>query len=75
MNVICPYCEQDYVWKVRIRDVSQNVVMCLECDTVWDSAADVGLGKGLIFERFMAERGRTADWDDVARIEQLTSNP
>jgi hypothetical protein len=35
--LICPYCEQDDVWEVRLNDLERNAVICLECETVWPS--------------------------------------
>jgi hypothetical protein len=73
--LICPYCEQDDVWEVRLKDPEQNVVMCLECETVWLAPGDVKYGKGLNFEDFMAGHGRKADWTGIVKLEKLVEKP
>jgi hypothetical protein len=69
--VVCPYCGQDYVWEVSIRDLSGPLFMCLECDTVWGGAQEVKDGKGQNFEDFMRQRRRVADWKAIAKIKQI----
>jgi hypothetical protein len=74
-GLICPYCEQDDIWEVRLKDLDQDAVMCLECDTVWRAADDVAYGKGLNFEDFMAARGREPDWGGVLRLRKVVAKP
>jgi uncharacterized Zn finger protein len=74
-RLICPYCGQDEVWEVRLKELEQNVVMCLECDTVWPAPDDMEYGKGLNFEDFMAEHGRRADWTAIVKLEKLVEKP
>jgi hypothetical protein len=74
-GLICPYCEREDVWRVRLRDLDQDAVMCLECDTVWLASEDVVDGKGLNFEDFMAARGRKPDWSCVVRLQKSVSKP
>ncbi len=69
--LICPYCEQDYVWKVRFIDLDLEASMCLECDTVWFGPNVVEYGKGSNFEDFMAERGKKADWTKIVQLNHL----
>ncbi len=33
--IACPYCQQDYVWEINIRELPGPLFMCLECNTVW----------------------------------------
>jgi hypothetical protein len=69
--VVCPYCEQDYVWEVSIRDLPGSFYMCLECDTVWLPSQDVKDGEGQNFEDFMTQRGRVADWKAITKIRRI----
>jgi uncharacterized Zn finger protein len=70
--IVCPYCQQDYVWEVTIRDLPGPLYMCLECDTVWEAAQDIHDGKGQNFEDFMIQRGQVADWKAITKVRQPT---
>jgi hypothetical protein len=67
----CPYCQQDFIWEVSVRDVDGPLYMCAECDTVWSAFQDVRCGQGQIFEEFMAQRGLVADWKAITKIKQV----
>lgn len=69
--VICPYCRQDCVWEVNIRDHQGSVYMCLECDTVWLASDEISDQKGLNYEDFMVQRGLNADWNAIAKIKPV----
>lgn len=64
---ICPYCEQDDLWRVSITDVDDDAIMCGECDTVWKHDEDVVYGNGKNFENIMAEYDKKADWTKIQR--------
>ena len=70
--IVCPYCQQDYVWEVNIRDLPGPLYMCFECDTVWEAAQDIHDGKGQNFEDFMIQRGQVADWKAITKVRQPT---
>jgi hypothetical protein len=67
----CPYCQQDYVWEIGIRDLSGFFYMCFECDTVWTAPKDVVEGKGQYFEDFMVKQGRVPDWKAITKVKQI----
>jgi hypothetical protein len=69
--VVCPYCQQDYVWEVNIRDLPGPSYMCFECDTVWLVVQDLSDQKGRSFEDFMKHRGRTPDWEAITKIKRI----
>jgi hypothetical protein len=69
--VRCPYCDQDYVWEVSVRDLPGPLYMCLECDTVWLTAGDISDREGQIFKNFMTQRGRPIDWKAITKIRQI----
>jgi hypothetical protein len=67
----CPYCQQIDVWETKVQLVNRQVVMCFECDTVWDCVADVQDGKGCGFEHFMTQLGLAVDWKRVEKVRQV----
>ena len=73
--VICPYCEQDDLWVVRLNTLGRNAVLCYECETTWLVPSDVEFGKGQNFEKFMDEHSQKADWDQVVKIQKLIEKP
>ncbi len=58
MMKICPYCEQDDLWRCDIREVADNVVICAECDTGWTPKEGIVYGTGKNFDDFMEAMGR-----------------
>jgi len=68
MMIACPYCHQDYVWEVSISDLSGPFFMCFECDTVWPASGGISDQKGQNYSDFMAQRGRTPDWNTITKI-------
>lgn len=66
--VICPYCEQDYVWPVSIDGFGQEVYrMCFECDTIWGPDEQVINGTGCYFKLFMERLGKKPDWSVIRK--------
>lgn len=54
--VICPCCDQDYIWYVSMRLFPQEIItFCFECDTVWKSVEDIGNHKGKGIKMFQEE--------------------
>jgi Zn-finger nucleic acid-binding protein len=66
--IVCPYCEQDYVWEVSIENIPGLFYMCLECDTVWMTTEEINNSTGCIFTNFMRNRGINPDWEDINQI-------
>lgn len=70
--IICPYCEQDGVWQVRLDVLSEETYcMCFECDTLWKPDEPVEYGTGQNFETFMEARGQKADWTAIKKQKPL----
>jgi hypothetical protein len=72
--LICPYCRQDYIWKVHLNSLDMDALMCLECGTVWNLQEAVVDGNGLNFDDFMAKQGQKNDWKTVIKLEQVISS-
>lgn len=69
---VCPYCEQDAVWEVRLHtSVNFTFSMCFECDSVWPQGEVVSDETGTNFEDFMNSIGQPVDWSKVERIAKV----
>ena len=71
--IICPYCEQGRVLKVRLKtDISgysssQIIYYCDECDTIWKENAPISEHTGTTFRALakMLSISETALWNDM----------
>jgi uncharacterized C2H2 Zn-finger protein len=73
--LICPYCEQDKVWKVSIDNFNdETFFMCFECDTIWKENEKVEYGTGENFETFITQRGSKPDWSKIKKEKLLEKN-
>lgn len=69
---ICPFCQQDVVWRVRLRTIPEHrFAMCFECDSVWLDGQPVSDQAGTIFEFHAKSLARVPDWNDIERIEMV----
>lgn len=57
-RIACPSCGQDWVVRVRLVYLRREVMMCRECDSLWTSAADVGVTMPDDYATFMNRHGR-----------------
>ena len=69
---ICPFCEQDTVWRVRMKtSCEQEFLMCSECDTVWLVDQPVSDQEGTTFDKYMLSLGVVPDWSDIEKLEMI----
>jgi hypothetical protein len=69
---ICPFCQQDAVWLVRLRSSPEHrFAMCFECDSVWHGEQPVSHQVGTTFDKYMRELGKIPDWTDLEKIEMI----
>ena len=67
---ICPYCEQDAVWIIRLKSTPNTTFkMCFECDTLWDKDQLVSDESGTTFDKYMENKGAKPDWSVIEKIE------
>ena len=55
-KIICPYCEQDYVWQVDCGEFispEKRQKICFECQTVWNDKEDVSDKTGIGIEHLI----------------------
>lgn len=55
--MICPYCEQGGIMRVKLKKSSEIIKICEECDAVW--LDDVLEELGTTFEKYAEQRGYT----------------
>ena len=64
-DVICPYCEQDRVWRVALtaRTTGQYPhAFCYECDTFWENGDIIDDQTGKTLKFYLEERGQKLDY-------------
>jgi hypothetical protein len=72
MIQICPYCQEDAVWLVKLKSTPEHrFAMCFECDSVWMPDQAITNQDGTRFDVLMIKLGRNPDWSDLERIEQM----
>lgn len=67
--MICPYCEQGGIMRVKVKKNNEIIKMCEECDAVWLDEVLVELGT--TFERYTEQRGYANSWDELEIIERI----
>jgi Zn-finger nucleic acid-binding protein len=67
---ICPYCQQDSVWRVSLKS-KQNFFfkMCFECDAVWELSEAISESSGSNFEKLMGKIEQPIDWGNINKLE------
>jgi hypothetical protein len=74
MKVLCPYCEQDMIWDVRLKsDPGRHFKMCFECDSVWTATQKISDQEGSRFDTLMKTWGLSPDWNNIERIQMAQS--
>lgn len=67
---LCPYCQQDAVWLVRLKTVPEHrFFMCFECDAVWLEDQPVSDKAGTTFDKHMQSLGLMVNWNDIEKLE------
>lgn len=60
-DVICPYCQEDRVWRVALADEVEEGfphAFCYECDTFWENGDIINDTSGSNLDLYMKARGR-----------------
>jgi len=66
---LCPHCEQDAVWRVRLHSAPDlHFSMCFECDSVWLEDQEMSDQTGTRFDKHMLSLGRVPDWKDIEKL-------
>lgn len=67
--MICPYCEQGGILRVKVKKSNEIIKICEECDAVW--LDDVLEELGTTFERYTEQRGYANSWDELEIIDRI----
>ncbi len=71
MSVLCPFCEeQGEVYRVVVKQTSETIYLCGECDSVW-LTDNIGEDNATNFEDYMSEQGLEPLWSELDYIEKL----
>lgn len=65
-DIICPFCQEDRVWRVALADGTGEGfphAFCFECDTFWENGDLIDDKSGRTFKLYMQERGRVMNYD------------
>lgn len=74
MKTLCPYCQQDVVWRVALKsDSSIKFRMCFECDSIWTDKEIISDASGSRFDIYMSALNRRPDWMDIVRLTKCES--
>jgi len=75
--LICPYCEQDWVWKVRHSNGAPLPFsyICFECDTTWENSPEDFNKTGLRIELRYPKDDLPKDiWNKLTKVEKTTQH-
>lgn len=68
--MICPFCEEGRVYRVRLTALDQVAFLCEECDALWFGQAEIARDSYVVFEAYMRSRGRPGLWSEVDVLER-----
>ena len=69
---ICPYCGQGAVRKAKIKRNGKSIIICEECDTVWEKETNDKTGISL--QQFLRHEGIDVNYDDWKELDLEESN-
>jgi hypothetical protein len=73
-NIVCPVCEVDFLALCKIEPMSRVVLICGECEVLWDITGsdwiriETFIEQGQAVEVFFAENGLKV-WEGLVPIE------
>lgn len=67
--LVCPYCEQGVILKVKLKKNNKVFLLCDECDAAWTE--EVSDHTGTRFDIFMKSEGYKNSWDEIEIIERV----
>lgn len=64
-DIICPFCQEDRVWRIALSDEHGEDfphAFCFECDTFWENGDIIDDKTGRTFKLYMQDRGRAVNY-------------
>ena len=69
---LCPFCEQDAVWRVRLKTVPlHRFLMCFDCEAVWLESQPVSDQAETTFDKHMQSLGCKSDRKNIEKLEMI----
>ena len=65
---LCPGCGQDYVVTRRVRQTSDVIQICPECELMWIAGTELTTRTAQSFWKWMAEHNRKALWTELEEM-------
>ncbi|MGQ1798050.1 hypothetical protein ACT4S5_13070 [Kocuria oceani] len=66
----CPMCDVGVIYSYRVVATGETILICDECDSVWESAEELPGPATTTVEQHLAARGRPPLWSELARLDQ-----
>lgn len=63
--MICPYCQQGTIMKAIVNKTKEKIMICDECDTVWENADAISDLNGVSFDTYMNCRKIQPLWQNI----------
>lgn len=67
-KVACPRCGQDWVVRAIIKPLSEEILLCPECDAFWRPDQPISKAAFADYGTYVISKGLSQDW---ALLEQL----
>lgn len=67
--MICPYCEQGGIIRVKVKKTNEVIKICEECDSVWP--AEVTEESGTTLQKYMHNKGCADSWGELEILERI----
>jgi uncharacterized protein (DUF983 family) len=68
--MICPFCEEGRVYRVRLAALDRIAFLCEECDALWFEKSRIARDTFVVFEAYMRSQGRPGMWSEVEVLEK-----
>jgi predicted RNA-binding Zn-ribbon protein involved in translation (DUF1610 family) len=66
--MLCPRCQQDYIFKAKIKANEAFIFTCPECDATWFKIEEIGVAPFLDFATYMNSIGLAGMWEELEVI-------
>lgn len=62
----CPCCDDGIIAAYRLVATGETILVCDECDSVWEDPSELPGPALTTVEQFLAARGRPALWSELS---------
>jgi hypothetical protein len=69
----CPMCDIGVVAAWRVTATKETVLVCDECDCVWESAEELPGPAATTVEQYLETRGRPPLWSELQRLDAAST--